>query len=63
MTTLARLLCRELTLHSDYLRVENKILRSKLPKRTSFTDDVRQHAASWLSARSIAGKEHCAGEG
>ena len=33
VTNLARLLCRELTLENDYLRAENKILRSKLPKR------------------------------
>jgi len=42
VTTLARLLCRELTLENDYLRAENKILRSKLPKRISFTDDERR---------------------
>ena len=42
VTTLARLLCRELTLENDYLRAENKILRCKLPKRISFTDDERR---------------------
>jgi len=38
VTTLARLLCRELTLLNDYLRMENKILRSKLAKRIALSD-------------------------
>ncbi len=35
VATVARLLCQELTLQNEYLRVENKLLRSKLPGRTS----------------------------
>ena len=42
VATLARLLCQELTLQNEYLRVENKMLRSKLPKRLQFTDDERR---------------------
>jgi hypothetical protein len=34
--------CRELTLHNEYLRQENKILKSKITKRIVFTDDERQ---------------------
>jgi hypothetical protein len=37
-----RLLCRELTLLNEYLRQENKILKSKITKRIVFTDDERQ---------------------
>ena len=36
---ITRLLCRELTLQNEYLRTENKILKSKIKKRLSFTDD------------------------
>ena len=39
---IARLLCRELTLQNEYLRVENKILKSKINKRITFTDDQRR---------------------
>ena len=35
VATVAQLLCRELTLHNEYLRVENKVLRSKLSGRIS----------------------------
>ena len=38
VATVARLLCRELTLRNEYLRVENRVLRSKLPGRIGFTD-------------------------
>ncbi len=31
IATIVRLLCRELTLQSEYLRLENKILESRLP--------------------------------
>jgi hypothetical protein len=40
--TVTRLLCRELTLQNEYLRQENKILKSKIEKRISFTDDERR---------------------
>ncbi|MEN6385744.1 MAG: hypothetical protein ABFD79_11175 [Phycisphaerales bacterium] len=39
---ISRLLCRELTLQNEYLRSENKILKSKIKKRLSFTDDERR---------------------
>ena len=42
VATVARLLCRELTLQNEYLRVENKVLRSKLPGRIRFTDAERR---------------------
>ena len=37
-----RLLCRELTLQNEYLKSENRILKSKLKKRISFTDEERR---------------------
>lgn len=39
---ITRLLCRELTLENEYLRLENKILKSKIHKRLTFTDDERR---------------------
>ena len=42
IATVTRLLCRELTLQNEYLRQENKILKSKIKKRISFTDDERR---------------------
>jgi len=42
IATIARLLCRELTLQNEYLRLENKILRSKIEGRIPFTDDERR---------------------
>ncbi|MEN6385764.1 MAG: integrase core domain-containing protein, partial [Phycisphaerales bacterium] len=42
IATIARLLCRELTLQNEYLRTENKILKSKIQKRINFTDDERR---------------------
>jgi len=42
IVTIIRLLCRELTLQNEYLKVENKILKSKIKKRTVFTDDERR---------------------
>jgi len=41
IATITRLLCRELTLHNEYLRQENTILKSKIKKRIVFTDDER----------------------
>jgi hypothetical protein len=41
IATVARLLCRELTLENEYLRLENRVLRSKVPGRIRFTDDER----------------------
>ena len=41
IATVARLLCRELTLENEYLRVENRVLKSKARGRIQFTDDER----------------------
>jgi hypothetical protein len=42
IATVARLLCRELTLQNEYLRQENKILKSKVKGRIRFDDDERR---------------------
>jgi len=42
IATITWLLCRELTLRNEYLRQENKIIKSKIKKRISFTDDERR---------------------
>ncbi len=42
IATITRLLCLELTLQNEYLRNENKILKSKIKKRIVFTDDERR---------------------
>ncbi|MFC1764268.1 integrase core domain-containing protein [Planctomycetota bacterium] len=42
IATITRLLCRELTLQNEYLRLENKVLKSKINKRITFTDDERR---------------------
>lgn len=39
ITTITRLLCRELTLQNEYLKTENKILKSKFKNRLVFCDD------------------------
>lgn len=41
IATLARLLCRELTLQNEYLRLENRVLRDKFDGRIRFTDEER----------------------
>jgi putative transposase len=42
IATITRLLCRELTLQNEYLRQENRILKSKIKKRIVFTNDERR---------------------
>ena len=42
IATITRLLCRELTLQNEYLRQENQILKSKIKKRITFTEDERR---------------------
>jgi len=42
IATITRLLCQELTLQNEYLRQENRILKSKIKKRIVFTDDERR---------------------
>ena len=42
IATVARLLCRELTLQNEYLRLENRTLKGKIPGRIRFTDEERR---------------------
>ena len=42
IATMARLLAKELVLHNEYLKVENKILKSKIKGRILFTDEERR---------------------
>ena len=42
IATIARLLCKELTLQNEYLKTENRILRSKFPGRIPLDDDDRR---------------------
>ncbi len=42
IATVTRLLRRELTLQNEYLRRENKILKSKITEKIVFTDDERR---------------------
>ena len=42
IATVARLLCRELTLQNEYLREENRILKEKVSGRIRFTDEERR---------------------
>jgi len=45
IATVARLLCRELTLQNEYLLLENRTLKSKVPGRLRFTDEERRSLA------------------
>ena len=42
IAAIARILCRELTLQNEYLRLENKILKSKIKGRIRLIDDERR---------------------
>lgn len=42
IATVARLLCRELTLQNEYLRTENKVLKAKVRGRIRVTDEDRR---------------------
>ncbi len=42
IATVARLVCRELTLQNEYLRTENRILKGKVSGRIRFTDEERR---------------------
>ena len=42
IATVARLLCREVTLQNEYLLLENRTLKSKVPGRLRFTDEERR---------------------
>jgi len=50
----AQILCRELVLQNEYLRTENRILKSKVSKRLSFTDDERR---TLVDAAMVLGKK------
>jgi len=45
IATVARLLCRELTLQNDCLRLENRILKQKVSGQIRFTDEERRSLA------------------
>ncbi len=45
IATVARLLCREVTLQNEYLMLENRTLKSKIPGRLHFTDEERRSLA------------------
>ncbi len=45
IATVARLLCRELTLQNEYLKLENRILKEKVSGRIWFTDEERRSLA------------------
>ena len=42
IATIARVLCREVTLENEYLRVQCDVVRSKVPGRIRFTDEDRR---------------------
>ena len=42
IATIARVLCREVTLENEYLRVQYEVVRSKAPDRLRFTDGERR---------------------
>ena len=44
IATVARVLCREVTLENEYLRVQCEVVRSKVPGRIRFTDQERNTA-------------------
>jgi putative transposase len=46
IATVARLLCRKLTLQNEYLLLENRTFRSKVPGRLRFTDEERRRTLS-----------------
>ena len=56
IATIARLLCRELTLQNEYLCLENKILKSKIKGRIRFTNDERR---SLVDAALAMGRKLC----
>ena len=42
IATVARLLCRELTLQNEYLKLENRILKEKVTGRLRFSEEERR---------------------
>jgi len=54
IATVARLLCQELTLQNEYLRLANRILEDKVSGRIRFTDEYRRPRTRMPSARETA---------
>ena len=54
IAAVARLLCRELTLENEYLRLENRILKEKVSGRIRFSDEERRPLTRMLGARDTA---------
>jgi hypothetical protein len=54
IATVARLLCRELTLQNEYLRLEYRILKETVSGRIRFTDEERRPLMRMSSARETA---------
>ncbi len=50
IATVARLLCRELTLENEYLRLANRILKEKVSGRIRFADEERRPLTRMSSA-------------
>ena len=59
ITTVARLLCRELTLQNECVRVESRIPREKVSARIRFTDEERRPLMRMSSACEIALRALC----
>jgi len=53
----ARILCCELVLQNEYLKAENRILKSKVSKRLSFTDDERRTLVDAISYENSSGNQ------
>jgi len=47
IATISRLLCQELTVQNEYLRLENKILKSKIKGRMICRNCKELHGAGW----------------
>ena len=54
IATVARLLCRELTLQNEYLRLENRVPKEKVSGRIRFADEKRRPLMRMSSAREVA---------
>ena len=54
IATVARLLCRELTLQNEYLPLENQVLKEEVSRRVRFTDEERRPLMRMSSARETA---------
>ncbi|MCJ7796816.1 MAG: hypothetical protein MUQ56_08630 [Thermoleophilia bacterium] len=57
IAAMARLLCRELTLQNEHLRLENRTLKETVSGRIRFTDEERRPLMKMSSARKTASRE------